>query len=112
LEHCRNQVGRKLKESHRFSTQAKPQELNMIYCSSCGNSLDEAEHQWPKTCKHCQRTSYRNTIPVSVVLLPVKRDRDDTLGILTQRRKIPPGNYIVFVAVISNPCYIFFHGDK
>ena len=52
------------------------------YCSYCGSAF--VELGWPRHCATCENTTYRNPIPVMVVLLPV----DD--GLLTVRRGIPP----------------------
>src|SRR5512142_440849 len=54
------------------------------HCSQCGPAfpLDAA---WPRTCAFCGNTSYRNPLPVSVMLLPVDG------GLLVVRRTIEPG---------------------
>lgn len=54
------------------------------HCSNCGNPF-AADQPWPRTCARCDRTSYRNPVPVAVLLLPV----DD--GLLCIRRAIEPG---------------------
>lgn len=53
------------------------------HCNYCG-SLYEEGLGWPRTCSNCSNITYRNPLPVSVVLLPV----DD--GLLTIRRSIEP----------------------
>jgi ADP-ribose pyrophosphatase YjhB (NUDIX family) len=54
------------------------------YCSYCGHRF--ADNQaWPRQCAHCGEITYRNPLPVSVVLLPVAD------GLLTVRRTIDPG---------------------
>jgi ADP-ribose pyrophosphatase YjhB (NUDIX family) len=53
-------------------------------CSYCGHAF--RRHQpWPRTCAGCARVSYRNPLPVGIVLLPVGR------GLLAVRRSIAPG---------------------
>ncbi len=54
------------------------------HCSFCGAAFPE-DAGWPRTCAACGRTTYRNPIPVAVVLLPVDG------GLLTIRRTIDPG---------------------
>ena len=54
------------------------------HCSFCGAAFAE-NAGWPRTCAACGRTTYRNPIPVAVVLLPVDG------GLLTIRRTIDPG---------------------
>lgn len=54
------------------------------HCSYCG-SLYADEQPWPRYCSHCKNITYRNPLPVAVVLQPI----DD--GILLVRRGIQPG---------------------
>jgi ADP-ribose pyrophosphatase YjhB (NUDIX family) len=54
------------------------------YCSYCGHKF-EAQQSWPRQCHKCLQTSYKNPLPVSVVLLPIDR------GLLVVRRGIEPG---------------------
>jgi len=53
------------------------------YCSYCGTEFPPSL-PWPRRCQHCGNVSYRNPLPVSVVLLPV----DD--GLLLIRRTQEP----------------------
>ena len=53
------------------------------HCSYCGSRFPEGLN-WPRTCPTCQQTSYKNPLPVAVLLLPV----DD--GVLVVRRAIEP----------------------
>lgn len=53
------------------------------HCSYCGTAFP-AGLVWPRRCLHCGSVSYRNPLPVSVVLLPV----DD--GLLLVRRTQEP----------------------
>lgn len=63
--------------------------MNMAYfkdafCSYCGTvfALDQS---WPRRCRVCENTTYRNPLPVSVVLLPIGAD-----GLLLVRRTQEP----------------------
>ena len=65
------------------------------YCSHCGTAFP-ADAPWPHRCLHCGNATYRNPLPVSVVLLPI----DDGL-LLVRRTQNPqagklalPGGYI------------------
>jgi ADP-ribose pyrophosphatase YjhB (NUDIX family) len=53
------------------------------YCSYCGSRYPEAE-PWPRHCKSCHNTSYRNPLPVVVAMLPVGD------GLIVIRRNIEP----------------------
>ena len=57
----------------------------MKYCSNCGEQMPLVEG-WPRQCPACQRSHFKNPIPVSVVLQPVGS------GILTVRRAVGPGS--------------------
>ena len=54
------------------------------FCSYCGHPFG-ATSAYPKQCGSCGRKTYRNPIPVAVVLLPVGD------GVLALRRGIDPG---------------------
>jgi ADP-ribose pyrophosphatase YjhB (NUDIX family) len=54
------------------------------HCSYCGHTFG-TEKSWPRTCPGCGQTSYRNPIPVAVVLLPIDN------GLLAIRRTLPDG---------------------
>src|SRR5215813_12854269 len=54
------------------------------HCSYCGHAFAPGQ-PWPRTCGHCNHISYRNPLPVAVVLVPVDR------GLLVVRRNIEPG---------------------
>jgi ADP-ribose pyrophosphatase YjhB (NUDIX family) len=54
------------------------------YCSWCGRAF-VPEQAWPRLCGGCANFTYRNPLPVAVVLVPV----DD--GVLVIRRGIEPG---------------------
>lgn len=53
------------------------------HCSYCGGAFPVGL-PWPRRCPHCRSVTYRNPLPVSVVLLPV----DD--GLLLIRRAQEP----------------------
>lgn len=57
--------------------------IRHAHCSYCGTAF-APEQPWPRSCACCANTSYRNPLPVAVVLLPVDA------GILVVRRAIPP----------------------
>jgi NADH pyrophosphatase NudC (nudix superfamily) len=67
------------------------------HCSYCGNAF-AADQPWPRRCAQCGNMTFRNPLPVAVVIQPV----DD--GVLTVRRTIQPrsgwlalpGGYIEF----------------
>jgi ADP-ribose pyrophosphatase len=54
------------------------------HCSYCGAPF-APEQLWPRVCAACGNTSYRNPLPVAVVLVPV-----ESRGLLLVRRTIPP----------------------
>lgn len=67
------------------------------HCSFCGARYPDGA-PWPRVCAACGQTTYRNPLPVAVMLLPVDG------GLLAVRRGIPPsvgvpalpGGYIEF----------------
>lgn len=72
------------------------------HCSFCGSAFVE-NAPWPRVCSHCGEITFRNPLPVCVVMVPCL----DVLGIprlLAVRRAIPPklgelalpGGYINF----------------
>lgn len=60
-----------------------PRYLAHSYCSYCGQPYG-ADAVWPRHCRHCDHFTYRNPLPVTVVLQPVDG------GVLTVRRNIEP----------------------
>jgi len=52
------------------------------FCSYCGTRFEETAY--PRTCRQCGQTTYRNPLPVAVVLVPVEG------GLFTIRRGIEP----------------------
>ena len=67
------------------------------HCGFCGAAFAR-DAEWPRLCAACRNTSYRNPIPVAVLLLPVGE------GLLVIRRAVPPqvgklalpGGYVSF----------------
>lgn len=53
------------------------------YCSFCGSRFPD-DLAWPRMCPVCHNTTYRNPLPVAVVLVPVDG------GLLVVRRAIAP----------------------
>jgi ADP-ribose pyrophosphatase YjhB (NUDIX family) len=53
------------------------------YCSYCGHAFTDSQ-PWPRTCAACAAVSYRNPLPVGILLLPVAR------GLVVIRRGIEP----------------------
>lgn len=53
------------------------------YCSYCGQAYP-ATTDWPRLCRTCGQTSYRNPLPVVVVLVPIDK------GLVLIRRNIEP----------------------
>lgn len=55
------------------------------HCSYCGQ-LFAADSAWPRQCEQCHNISFKNPLPVAVILLPVGD------GVLVVRRGIEPGS--------------------
>lgn len=53
------------------------------HCSFCGHPFLDGQ-RWPRICGHCGSTTYRNPLPVALVLLPVDE------GLLVIRRGAAP----------------------
>ena len=53
------------------------------HCSYCGRRFPIAA-PWPRYCQGCHNTSYRNPLPVVVILLPIGK------GLVVIRRGIEP----------------------
>ena len=53
------------------------------YCSFCGNRFSD-DAPWPRRCLYCGNSTYRNPLPVAVVLLPMAG------GVVVVRRNIEP----------------------
>ena len=61
---------------------ARPEPLS--HCSFCGQRFPDGLG-WPRTCPACGNVTFRNPLPVAVLVLPVADD-----GILLVRRAIAP----------------------
>ncbi|MEV8512580.1 NUDIX domain-containing protein [Dactylosporangium sp. NPDC051484] len=57
------------------------------HCSYCGAAYAQGA-PWPRVCAACGETTWRNPLPVAVVLLPV--DTDEGRGIVVVRRDVEP----------------------
>lgn len=57
------------------------------HCSYCGAAFPKST-PWPRTCAHCGNTSFRNPLPVCVVLIPIQAGSQ--VGALAVRRAILP----------------------
>jgi ADP-ribose pyrophosphatase YjhB (NUDIX family) len=62
---------------------------SFAHCGSCGTAFAGNQPIHTRTCQNCGRTSYKNPLPVAVVLVPVQLENDG-LGLLCIRRSIPP----------------------
>jgi 8-oxo-dGTP diphosphatase len=58
------------------------------HCSYCGTAYP-ADAPWPRICPGCTETTWRNPLPVAVLMLPV-RTGPDTTGLVVVRRDIEP----------------------
>jgi ADP-ribose pyrophosphatase YjhB (NUDIX family) len=54
------------------------------HCSHCGHRFSERVG-WPRRCASCGQISYRNPVPVAVLVVPV-----EDVGVLMVRRVEPP----------------------
>jgi 8-oxo-dGTP pyrophosphatase MutT (NUDIX family) len=57
------------------------------HCSFCGQRFAPTS-RWPRECGRCHHVSYRNPLPVVVVLVPVLNEHK--LGLLLVQRAIAP----------------------
>jgi ADP-ribose pyrophosphatase YjhB (NUDIX family) len=57
------------------------------HCSYCGAAFPP-KSPWPRTCAACGNVTFRNPLPVCVVLVPIQAE--GRLGLLAVRRAIPP----------------------
>jgi ADP-ribose pyrophosphatase YjhB (NUDIX family) len=57
------------------------------HCSYCGAAYPPAAG-WPRTCPNCEEITWRNPLPVAVILLPVQLG--DGTGLVVVRRDIEP----------------------
>jgi 8-oxo-dGTP diphosphatase len=59
------------------------------HCSYCGAAY-APDSAWPRLCAGCGETTWRNPLPVALVLLPVD-DEAGRRGLVVVRRGIEPG---------------------
>jgi ADP-ribose pyrophosphatase YjhB (NUDIX family) len=62
---------------------------SFAHCGYCGTAFAANQPIHARTCQNCGRTSYKNPLPVAVVLVPMRLE-NDSLGLLCIRRSIPP----------------------
>ncbi len=55
------------------------------HCHYCGYPYRE-DQPWPRLCNRCKNITYRNPLPVAVILIPVGP------GLVTVRRRIAPAS--------------------
>jgi ADP-ribose pyrophosphatase YjhB (NUDIX family) len=63
--------------------------IQFSHCSYCGVAYPDPLAAWPRTCAGCTEVSWRNPLPVAIVLLPV-RVAPDRVGLVVIRRDIEP----------------------
>lgn len=56
-------------------------------CSACGEAWPQATAPWPRECPWCRETTWKNPVPVAVVLAPIL---GPTPRLLAVRRAIEP----------------------
>jgi len=60
------------------------------HCSYCGTSYP-LDAGWPRTCVSCEETTWRNPLPVAVIMMPVRVAAGAPAGLVVVRRDIEPG---------------------
>lgn len=60
---------------------------NHTYCGYCGAQFEFGQ-PWPRVCGVCGNVTYRNPLPVAVLIVPV--DMGGKIGVLAVRRSIAP----------------------
>jgi ADP-ribose pyrophosphatase YjhB (NUDIX family) len=59
------------------------------HCAYCGTAFG-ADLPWPRICPGCGETTWRNPLPVSLLLVPVSFGADQRNGLVVVRRDIEP----------------------
>jgi 8-oxo-dGTP diphosphatase len=59
------------------------------HCSYCGTAYVSGS-AWPRTCTGCGETTWRNPLPVGLLLVPVEFDDGAPRGVVVVRRDIEP----------------------
>ncbi|HKS98276.1 MAG TPA: NUDIX domain-containing protein [Rugosimonospora sp.] len=62
--------------------------IQYSHCSYCGTAYPTGV-RWPRDCPGCGETTWRNPLPVAVVVLPVRTAANRT-GLVVVRRDIEP----------------------
>ena len=57
------------------------------HCHACGAAYEVME--WPRSCSECGQMTWKNPLPVAVVLVPVVEDGEE-VGLLGVQRAIEP----------------------
>jgi 8-oxo-dGTP diphosphatase len=63
--------------------------IQYAHCSYCGTLYPLVDAPWPRVCAGCGETTWRNPLPVAIVLLPVDLP-DGRRGVVVVRRAIEP----------------------
>ncbi|WP_299541291.1 NUDIX domain-containing protein [uncultured Streptomyces sp.] len=66
----------------RRGAEPAPAPVRDSHCGSCGTPY--AATGWPRTCRACGATAYRNPLPVAVALLPVHDGARTGLVVITR----------------------------
>jgi len=60
------------------------------HCAYCGTAFIQ-QSPWPRICPGCGETTWRNPLPVALVLVPVDFGNGSRPGLIAVRRDIEPG---------------------
>jgi ADP-ribose pyrophosphatase YjhB (NUDIX family) len=60
------------------------------HCNYCGTAYADPAAPWPRACPGCGELTWRNPLPVAVVLQPVHGPGPDERGVVVVRRAIEP----------------------
>ena len=59
------------------------------YCGYCGTAY-APDSPWPRICPGCGETTWRNPLPVAILLVPVDHEDGSRAGLIAVRRDIEP----------------------